>query len=106
MIYLSAKEINNRKLNGEAINIIDIREPYEVDLSSIGCREIPMSEIENHLEELCATPNLVLMCRSGKRAESVANWLESEHGIEQIIVMEGGICKWKDQVNPALILED
>ena len=105
-MYLSANEINKRILNGEPINIIDIREPYEVELASIGCREIPMSEIENHLEELCATPNLVLMCRSGKRAESVANWLESEHGMEQVIVMEGGICKWKEQVNPALILED
>jgi len=106
MIYLSANEINNRKLNGESINIIDIREPYEVELASIGCKEIPMSEIENHLEELCSTPNLVLMCRSGKRAESVANWLESEHGIPQVIVMEGGIYQWKEQVNPSLTLED
>jgi rhodanese-related sulfurtransferase len=106
MLYLSAKEINNRKLNGESINIIDIREPYEVELSSIGCKEIPMSEIQNHLEELRTTSNIVLMCRSGKRAESVANWLESEHGLEHVIVMEGGICQWKEQVNPTLILED
>jgi adenylyltransferase/sulfurtransferase len=106
MMYLSANEINNRKLNGESITIIDIREPYEVEVASIGCTAIPMGEIVNHLEELRNMQQLVLMCRSGKRAESVANWLESEHGIPQVIVMEGGICQWKEQVNPSLALED
>ncbi len=106
MTYLTASEINHKKNKGDSITIIDIREPYEVEIASIDSIKIPMGDIENHIEELKKMNQIVLMCRSGKRAESVANWLESEHGMEQVIVMEGGICKWKEQVNPALILED
>lgn len=106
MIYLTASEINNRKNNGDSMTIIDIREPYEVETASIESVKIPMGDIGNHLEELKKMDQIVLMCRSGKRAESVANWIESEYGIQQIIVMEGGICQWKDQVNPLLALED
>lgn len=65
-----------------------------------------MAEIGNHAEELRKLDQVVLMCRSGKRAESVANWLESDFQLNNIIVMEGGIVQWKEQVDPSLILED
>jgi adenylyltransferase/sulfurtransferase len=106
MILLSATEINNRIINKENITLIDIREPYEVDVCAIGCRNIPMAKIEEHLDELKSLERIVLMCRSGKRAESVANWLESDFNFSGIIVMEGGITQWKEQVDPSLILED
>ena len=65
-----------------------------------------MATIADHIEELKSIENLVLMCRSGKRAESVANWLESEFHFSNVIVMEGGIVQWKDQVDSTLVLED
>jgi rhodanese-related sulfurtransferase len=106
MIYLSAGAINEKIKNQEAITIIDIREPYEIEVCSIGCKNIPMAEIGNHTDELRSIEQVVLMCRSGKRAESVANWLESDFQLNNIIVMEGGIVQWKEQVDPSLILED
>jgi rhodanese-related sulfurtransferase len=45
------------------------------------------------------------MCRSGKRAESVANWLESDFHFSNVIIIEGGITQWKEQVDPSIILE-
>lgn len=106
MMYLSAAEINEKVKNQESITIIDIREPYEIEVCSIGCKNIPMADIGNHAEELRTLDQVVLMCRSGKRAESVANWLESDFQLTNIIVMEGGIIQWKEQVDPSLILED
>jgi rhodanese-related sulfurtransferase len=106
MIFLSATEINNRILKRENLTLIDIREPYELDVCSIGCRNIPMAKIEEHLQELKLVEKIVLLCRSGRRAESVANWLESDFNFSDIIVMEGGITQWKEQVDPSLILED
>ena len=106
MIYLSAADINEKVKNQESITIIDIREPYEIEVCSIGCKNIPTAEIGNHAEELRLLDQIVLMCRSGKRAESVANWLESDFQLNNIIIMEGGIVQWKEQVDPSIILED
>jgi hypothetical protein len=36
----------------------------------------------------------------------VANWLESDYNFTNIIVMEGGLVQWKEQVDPTLVLED
>jgi adenylyltransferase/sulfurtransferase len=106
MIFLSANEINNQLKNNNTITVIDIREPYELDICSIGFRNIPMASIIDHLDELKSANSIVLMCRSGKRAESVANWLESDYNFTNVIVMEGGIVQWKEQVDPTLVLED
>ena len=105
MILLSAAEVNNRIKNNENLTVIDIREPYEVEVCSLGCRNIPMANVVNHIDELKAIENLVLMCRSGKRAESVANWLESDFQFSNVVVMEGGIVQWKEQVDSSIILE-
>jgi adenylyltransferase/sulfurtransferase len=106
MFLLSASEVNNRIKNNENLTIIDIREPYEVEVCSLGFRNIPMANIVNHIEELRTIDNLVLMCRSGKRAESVANWLESDFQFSNVVVMEGGISQWKEQVDSKIILEE
>ena len=106
MIFLSAAEINNRIKDNDDIRIIDVREPYEVDICSIGCRNIPMATVVNYIDELKSFEKIVFMCRSGKRAESVANWLESDFQFSNIIVMEGGIAQWKEQVDPSLLLDD
>jgi adenylyltransferase/sulfurtransferase len=106
MIFLSASEINARIKNNIDITIIDIREPYELDICSIGCRNIPMASVVDHIDELKSLKNIVFMCRSGKRAESVANFLESDFNFSNVIVMEGGIVQWKEQVDPNLIIEE
>jgi rhodanese-related sulfurtransferase len=106
MLVLSAAEVDQRIKNKESLTIIDIREPYELDVCSIGCRNIPMANVVNHIDELKAIENLVLMCRSGKRAESVANWLESDFQFSNVIVMEGGIIQWKEQVDSTIILNE
>lgn len=106
MILLSATEINQRLKNNENITIIDIREPYEVEVCSIGCINFPMASIIDNLNKLKSLDKIVLMCRSGKRAESVANFLETDYQFSDIIVMEGGIAQWIEQVDSSLRLEE
>jgi adenylyltransferase/sulfurtransferase len=106
MILLSATEINKRLQNNENITIIDIREPYEVEVCSIGCINIPMASVVDQINNLKSFDNIALMCRSGKRAESVANFLEKDYQFSDIIVMEGGIVQWKEQVDSSLRLDE
>ncbi|MFM7661614.1 MAG: rhodanese-like domain-containing protein [Bacteroidota bacterium] len=106
MTFLSATEINNRIKRGDNYTLIDIREPYEVEVCSINSRNIPMASLIDYIDELKSVKNIVLICRSGKRAESVANWLESDYNIPNIIVIEGGIIQWKEQVDRSLKIDD
>jgi rhodanese-related sulfurtransferase len=45
------------------------------------------------------------MCRSGKRAEAVVNVLERDHDMTNILLLEGGIIAWKDEVDQTLDLD-
>jgi hypothetical protein len=38
------------------------------------------------------------MCNSGKRAEALVNLLETDFGMNDLLVLEGGIAAWTEQI--------
>ena len=75
-------------------SIIDVREQNEHDAVRIpNVPLIPMSEFVERLDELPDGP-LVIMCRSGGRSASVAEYLEDEVGRTDVANLEGGIIAW------------
>jgi rhodanese-related sulfurtransferase len=105
MRSITATELNQALLRGEDYMIIDIREPYEHAACSIDAIHIPMGEICEKSAELPTDRSIVIMCRSGKRAEAVANMLASDHGMNNIYLLEGGITAWRDEVDQTLDLD-
>ena len=93
MKYCSTEEIHTEVESGEMI-ILDVRDYYEFDICSIESLQIPMDELFGRLNELPTDKKMAVMCRSGKRAEAVANILVTEHNFSQVAVMEGGILAW------------
>lgn len=93
MKYCSIEEIHD-EVQAEKMIILDVREQYEFDICSIESLQIPMDELFDRLKELPTDKKIAVMCRSGKRAEAVANILVTEHNINQVVVMEGGILAW------------
>jgi rhodanese-related sulfurtransferase len=90
---LSAQEAHAAWTAGEAA-IIDVREENEFDAVRVpGVPLIPMSELIGRIHELPEGP-LVIMCRSGARSASVAEYLEQEGGREDVANLEGGIIAW------------
>ena len=104
MTGISASDLKDRLAAGTHV-IIDIREPYEYVTCNIGSKHIPMGEICSRVAELPKDKELVIMCRSGKRAEAVANVLISDHGLSNVLILEGGITAWKEEVDPSLDLD-
>lgn len=102
MQYLTPFEVNSGINNNESITIIDVREPYEHDICNIGALHIPMAEITNRIAEIPLNSTIVVMCKSGNRAEAVANLLKAEHGVDQVAVMKGGIMAWIEEVDSNL----
>lgn len=92
-------------LENNEIEIIDIRELYEFENANISCKHIPMAELVSRISELDLTKKTVLMCRSGKRAEALANFIETEGILTEVFVMEGGILAWSDKIDSLLKLD-
>lgn len=105
MQFISALELHNSMNNGNHFEIIDVREPYEYDACNIGSTHIPMGDIPSRLEDLPKNTNIVIMCRSGKRAEAVANLLVTDFSLTNIYCLDGGILAWKEHIDNTLDLD-
>jgi len=102
MIYLEALELKSMLETEKGMTIVDIREPYEVEVCSIGGLHIPMGEVCNRINELKAYDRVVIMCKSGKRAEALANLLIEDYGLQNVSVLRGGIQAWIDDVDNSI----
>ncbi len=90
---------------GEAITLIDVREPHEWDIANLesrGARLVPQARILDVVEELRREPEpVVLYCKSGGRSREAAARL-ADAGIAGVLNLEGGILAWRDDVDPDL----
>jgi rhodanese-related sulfurtransferase len=87
------------------LEIIDIRETYEFENANISCKHIPMAELSSRISELDFTKKTVLMCGSGKRAEALANFIETEKIAINLFVMNGGILAWIETIDSSIKLD-
>lgn len=102
-LEISAKELNERRQRGEAIRLIDCREPWE---NEHVCLEdstlIPMNDTPAHLDRLRAMQgDLVVYCHHGVRSMHVVQWLRAQ-GLTDVVSLSGGIDAWSLQVDPGL----
>lgn len=102
MNIISAKEVNDNLQN---FFIVDIREPYEYQACNNQSVNIPMAEFCDRINELPTDKTIVLMCKSGNRAQALGNMLTTEHILEGVFVMKSGIEAWIQEVDQSLILD-
>lgn len=105
MNTICPKECKRRINNNANIEVIDIRETFEYEFSNIGCKNIPMQTLLDNVNDLNNDKTYVLMCKTGQRAEALANLLKCEKGFSNILVMTDGITGWQQKNDPSLILE-
>ena len=72
-----------------------------MDICNIGGLHIPMGEVVSRVEELEGNSLIAVLCRSGKRAEVVANYLLTEAG-KNVAIVKGGILEWIETVDNSL----
>jgi rhodanese-related sulfurtransferase len=97
---ITAKEVNQRRERNEELTLLDVREPWERQATSIeGSRHIPMSDVPARLQELDPDEHIVVYCHHGVRSLSVTDWLRKQ-GYEKVQSMSGGIEQWSLEVDP------
>ena len=91
----------------EAFTLLDVREPHEVPIASLGAPLIPVGQIEqrvNEVSDLVAgdkSAEIVLHCRSGARSQKAAVALHNA-GFTNVQNLTGGILAWADKIDPTM----
>ncbi|TKK71052.1 molybdopterin-synthase adenylyltransferase MoeB [Ilyomonas limi] len=102
----SIKEITPQQLKDwqqhEAIQLIDVREPYEYEIVNMGAQLIPLNTITNNIATIDRTKKVVLHCKSGSRSLQAIQLLEKEFGFTNLYNLQGGILQYIDEMAPHL----
>lgn len=84
-----------------ALQLLDIREPWEWSVARIGdARLLQMGELENEVGSLDQSSELIVYCHHGVRSSVAAEWLRA-HGYPARS-LAGGIDRWSREVDPAV----
>jgi len=100
---ISVQELKRRLDAKEDVFVLDVREPYEVPIASLGAPLIPLGELAKRVDELAAQKdrNIVVHCRSGGRSQKAALVLKNA-GFTHVENLAGGILAWADKIDPTL----
>ncbi|MGI8400526.1 MAG: molybdopterin-synthase adenylyltransferase MoeB [Gemmatimonadaceae bacterium] len=95
-------QLAQRIAKGEALEIIDVREPYEWEIAHIpGARLVPLSRIAEEIPRLDKRRETILYCKIGARSLHAAHQL-ADAGVSDVRNLAGGILRWIDEVDPTM----
>lgn len=97
MNTISTEELARRLQNGEKLNIIDVREDFEVASGKIpGAIHIPLQELPFHKNRLDKNKEYFIVCQSGGRSARACEYLE-QAGFKATNV-NGGMNAWNGAI--------
>lgn len=99
---ITVKDLKNRLDAGENLFILDVRDPHEAEISSMGANKlIPKNVVRQRLNEIPRDVPVVVHCRTGVRSADVVRWLEDE-GYTNAVNLLGGINAWAGKIDPSI----
>ncbi|MBM7646497.1 rhodanese-related sulfurtransferase [Scopulibacillus daqui] len=94
---IQPEQVEKLLTNKEDVCLIDVREDEEVQAGKIPeAIHIRLSEIPERYQELDIDKNYIMICRSGRRSEKAAEFLQ-DRGFK-VKNMVGGMIKWRGRV--------
>jgi sulfur-carrier protein adenylyltransferase/sulfurtransferase len=97
---ITSVELKQRLDRGDALKIVDVREPNEYQINRIaGSTLIPLGDIPKRHAELNPGDEIVVHCKMGGRSAKAADFLRSV-GFKRVLNLRGGILDWIDKVDP------
>jgi len=99
---ITPTQLAERLKAGNHLKIIDVREPYEWEISHIeGAQLIPLGTLAARMNELDSADEIVLQCRTGVRSLKALELLYTA-GFRKLKNLKGGINAWAREVDPRL----
>jgi rhodanese-related sulfurtransferase len=99
---ISALELKRRLDRGEAIVLLDVREPEEIAIAPFpGALHVPIGDIPARLGELDPDAEWVVVCHHCIRSAQVAMYL-ARMDFERVSNLSGGIDAWSLTADPSI----
>ena len=99
---ITPEELATRLGRHDDFDLIDVREPYELDIARIdGARLVPLATLAESLHTLDSAKDIVVMCRSGARSARAVRQLQGA-GFRRVWNLAGGILRWSDDVDQSV----
>ncbi len=98
---ISVHELKNRRIAGTTPFLLDVRQPFELEIATIGANKaIPLDELAARLDELSAYKDVevVVHCKSGGRSAKAVELLKGA-GFTKAINLTGGTLAWSDEID-------
>ena len=99
---ITPAELAERLRRGDHIDLIDVREPYELNIAAIpNVRLMPLGTLGDAIPSLDPSRETVVICRTGARSGRAVQQLQAA-GFNRVYNLVGGIHRWADEVDPSL----
>jgi adenylyltransferase/sulfurtransferase len=99
---ITPAELAERLRRGDDIDLIDVREPHELNIARIpDVRLIPLGTLGEALPTLDPSRETVVLCRTGARSGRAVQQLRAA-GFRRVYNLAGGMHRWADEVDPSL----
>lgn len=103
MQEISVSQLQQSRMAGEDLYILDVRTPGEYQIANIGGHLLPLGQLEKKLDELSRVRDkkIVVLCHKGIRSRQAVAILNAD-GFSQVFNLIGGIHQWALQVDPQM----
>jgi len=99
---MTPAQFEERRGGGEALRLIDVREPAEFELARVeGAELMPLSRIHEWAGALDPAEEIVFMCHHGIRSAQVCAFL-ARQGFGKLHNLAGGIDRWSLELDPTV----
>ena len=99
---IEPRELAIRRASGEAIQLIDVREPHEWEIGRIeGAQLIPLHRLGGAIRELDANTATAVYCKGGTRSALAVRDLQNA-GFRSVWSVSGGILRWSREVDASV----
>jgi adenylyltransferase/sulfurtransferase len=100
---ISVEELKRKQDAGEKFFLLDVREPHEVPIATLGAPLIPVGQLEARIGEIPVAKDaeIVIHCRSGARSQKAALILKNA-GFTHVENLAGGILEWADKIDTSM----
>ena len=101
MKEVTVQELKDMMDRNEEFQLIDVREPFEYEVSNLNGLNIPLAGILIEADKVSKDIPVIIQCRSGKRSAQAVMLLEQQ-GYTNLANLQGGILAWRDEIDPDL----
>src|SRR5882672_1098013 len=100
MPEITATELKQRLDNGDDIQIVDVREAFEVQIAQIpNTVHIPLGEVVSRMAEIDPNRETVVHCKGGVRSARAIEALQRSGFTGHLVNLHGGIMAWSNEVD-------